>query len=450
MALLDPLFSWPAIDQAFADRNTVQRMLDFEAGLARAEARTGVIPSSAVVPIATQCDADLFDLGSLSEAVGRAGNIAIPLIKDLTAKVAASDRDAAGFVHWGATSQDVIDTATVLQLREALNLLETEHDRIIELLCDLALRYRITPIAGRTWMQHAVPVTLGLKFAGWADALGRHARRLSHAREQVLVLQFGGAAGTLAGLQHRALNVAEALAEELNLTLPPMPWHTHRDRFAEVATVLGLLTGTLGKIGRDLSLLSQTEVNEILEPAAHGRGGSSTMPQKRNPVTAAIVLSAAARVPALVSTMLTAMVQENERGLGAWHAEWHTLPEIVRLTAGALHHLTETVAGLEVRPEQMNENLNSTCGLIFAEAATMTLARFLGKSQAHQLVESCAREALAKQEHLRDVLQRNAVVTAHLSPADIVQLFDPHSYLGAAEEFVHRVASSRSESLGLP
>lgn len=450
MALLDPLFGWSAMDEIFTDRNTVQRMLDFEAALARAEARTGVIPSSAASPIAEQCYADLYDLDALSRAGARAGNVAIPLIKELTARVSAWHKEASGFVHWGATSQDVIDTATVLQLREALNLLEKDLDRIAELLGDLAVRYRRTPIAGRTWMQHAVPITLGFKFAGHADALNRHVRRLVRTREQVLMLQFGGAAGTLASLSDRGLEVSAALAEELNLTLPPMPWHTHRDRFGEVAVVLGLLAGTLGKMGRDLSLLSQTEVNEILEPSGEGRGGSSTMPQKRNPVSAAVVLSAAARIPGLVSTMLAAMVQESERGLGGWHAEWETLPEIVRLTAGALHHLTEAVAGLEICPEQMKRNLESTCGLIFAEAVTMALARFIGKSKSHQIVESCAREALANREHLRDVLQRNEMVTAHLSPTDLDRLFDPLSYIGASDEFVDRVASLRSASIGLP
>ncbi|MBV9266906.1 MAG: 3-carboxy-cis,cis-muconate cycloisomerase [Acidobacteriaceae bacterium] len=442
MALLDRLFGWLAVDQVFTDATTVQRMLDFEAALAWAEAQAEVIPSSAVEPIAAMCDVRLFDLGAISESAARSGNIAIPLIKELTAKVAASDKKAAGFVHWGATSQDVIDTATILQLRDALKLIETDLGKLCELLCDLAVRHRGTPIAGRTWMQHAVPIVLGLKFAGWADALGRHAIRVAHAREQVLVLQFGGAAGTLASLHTHGLQIARILAEELGLTLPPMPWHTHRDRFAEVATTLGLLTGTLGKIGRDLSLLSQTELSELMEPSGDGRGGSSTMPQKRNPVTAAVLLAAATRVPALVITILAATIQENERGLGGWHAEWETLPELVRLTAGALHHLVETIAGLEIFPDCMQRNLDTTCGLIFAEAATMALATFMGKSRAHQIVDACAHQALSEGQHLRDVLQRNEAVTAHLSPAEIVMLFDPCSYLGAAEEFINRVVSA--------
>ena len=440
--LLDPLFGWEAIDKIFSDHSRVQRMLDFEAALAKAEARAGVIPSAALEPIVSKCRAEIFDFEALSRGSAKAGNLAIPLIKQLTSLVSTGNEDSAGYVHWGATSQDVIDTATVLQLRDALPLIETDLFRLHELLCDLAVRYRSTPMAGRTWMQHAVPIVLGLKFAGWADAMGRHAIRVAQAREQVLVLQFGGAAGTLASLRDRGLEVARLLAEELGLNLPPIPWHTHRDRFGEVATTLGLLTATLGKIGRDLSLLSQTEINELLEPSGDERGGSSSMPQKRNPVTAAIVLAAATRVPALVSMILAATVQDNERGLGGWHAEWETLPELVRVTAGALHHLLETIEGLEIFPDHMQTNLDSSNGLIFAEAATMALANFIGKSQAQKVIESCARHASSNAQHLRDVLQRNETVTAHLSPAEIARLFDPFSYLGSAAEFINRVVAA--------
>ncbi len=450
MSLFDSLFGCPAVDQVFADAATVQRMLDFEAALVRAEGRAGVIPASAAGPVQSMCQSNLFDVGALSQAAARAGNLAIPLIKELTAKVAASDQNAAGFVHWGATSQDVIDTAIVLQVRDAIRLIESELAQLRALLCDLATRHRATPIAGRTWMQQAVPIVLGLKFAGWADALDRHAIRLSRSREQASVLQFGGAAGTLASLKDQGLNVARVLADELSLTLPAMPWHTHRDRFADVATTLGLLTGTLGKIGRDLSILSQTEVSEVLEPEGAGRGGSSTMPQKRNPVTAAVVLAAATRVPALVSTMLTAMLQENERGLGGWHAEWETLPQIVRLSAGALHHLRSAVADLEICPDRMRKNLDSTCGLLFAEAATMALAPFMGKSKAHEVVESCARDALSGHKHVRDVLQEHPIVSTHLSIAEIERLFNPLAYMGAADEFINRVVSANERTFEQP
>lgn len=443
MVLLDLLFRWPAVDEVFAARTTIQRMLDFEAALARAEAHAGLIPESAVEAIVSQCRADLFEIQGISEAAAPAGNTAIPLIKELTGKVAAISDEAAGYVHWGATSQDLIDTAAVLQLRDALALIQSELLRLHEVLCGLALQYRDTPMAGRTWMQHGVPIVLGLKFAGWADAFTRHSTRLSRVRQEIQVLQFGGAAGTLASLGDKGLAVANGMAHHLDLELPAMPWHAHRDRFAEVATTLGLLAATLGKIARDLSLLSQTEVGEISEPSGAGRGGSSTMPQKRNPVTAAVVLAAATRVPGLVSTILTAMLQEHERGVGGWHAEWETLPEIVQLTAGALHHLCNTAAGFEISTGRIHENLDATRGLIFAEAVTMSLARFVGKSKAHAIIEACVIEGVRRGEHLRAVLARHRTIAEHLTPADIDKLFDPLSYLGSSGAFIDRVASSK-------
>jgi 3-carboxy-cis,cis-muconate cycloisomerase len=248
-------------------------------------------------------------------------------------------------------------------------------------LARLAEAHKSTLLAGRTWLQQGPPVTFGLKVAGWLDAVERHRERLKQARKQILVLQFGGAVGTLAAVGDRGLELASALARELKLDLPEVPWHSHRDRLAEVAASLGLLVGSLGKIARDISLMSQTEIDEVVEPSGPGRGGSSTMPHKRNPVGSAVILAAALRVPALVSTVLTAMVQEHERGLGGWHAEWETLPEIFRLTAGALAHTNEIVAGLEIHPEKMSQNLNVTHGLVLAEAVAFALRERLGKEK---------------------------------------------------------------------
>jgi len=296
------------------------------------------------------------------------------MVKALTALVAKKDKVAAGYVHWGATSQDAMDTGLVLQLRRTFELIDRDVARLAQALSSAAKKHRRTPLAGRTWLQQAVPVTFGLKAAGALSALDRHRERLRELRPRVLVIQFGGAAGTLASLGLRGLDVAKALAAQLKLGSPDVPWHTHRDRIAEVATVLGLLTGTLGKIAKDLSLLMQTEVGEALEPAAPGKGGSSSMPHKRNPVDAAIALAAATKVPALVSVMLSAMPQEHERGLGNWHAEWETLPEICMLCAGALDHLTQAIEGLEVDPKRMRRNLDITQGLIVAEAVSAALA----------------------------------------------------------------------------
>jgi 3-carboxy-cis,cis-muconate cycloisomerase len=447
MELLDQLFRYKEVERVFSDRARLQGMLDFEAALARAEARAGVIPSSAAGAIATQCKAELFDVATVSQGAKLAGNLAIPLIKALTGLVAQSDNNAARYVHWGATSQDVIDTGCVLQLRQALKTISADLNRLIDALVELAIKHRSTVVVGRTWMQQALPTTFGLKAAGWLDAVNRHRGRLREAEQRVGVLQFGGAVGTLAALGVRGQMVARILSEELHLSLPDTPWHSHRDRMVEVATTLGLCVGTLGKIARDISLHAQTEIGEVFEPNGEGRGGSSTMPHKRNPVTSAVVLSAATRVPGLVSTMLSAMVQEEERGLGGWHAEWETLPEIVRLSAGALHQMAETVPHLEIDAARMQENLGLTQGLIFAEAATMALSEKMGRSAAHQVVEAACGRALCEKRHLREVLGEDAQVGTHLSSAEIDGLFDPRKYLGAAEAFVDRVVeASRTRS----
>ncbi len=442
MQLLDPLFRWRALDEIFSDRARVQRMLDFEAALARAEARVEVIPRAASVAIEKKCRAELIDLSSLAESAALAGNLAIPLVKQLTALVARDDKESARFVHWGATSQDAIDTGFILQLQEALDLICKDLSRLSNTSAELTSKFRTTPLAARTWMQHALPTTFGFKTAGWLDALNRHRRRFSEMQRRTGVLQFGGAVGTLAALRGKGLDVAQALAQELHLGLPDISWHSHRDRVAEVATTFGLLTGTLGKIARDISLHAQTEVAELSEPAAAGRGGSSTMPHKRNPVTAAVVLSAAARVPALVSTLLSAMVQEDERGLGGWHAEWESLPEIIMLSGGALHHLAETLPGLAIDSEKMHENLSLTNGLIFAEAVTMALGSKIGRLHAHQLVEAACQRALAERKDLRAILAQDREIARLLSSADLDQLFDPRRYMGAAELLIDRVLSS--------
>jgi 3-carboxy-cis,cis-muconate cycloisomerase len=443
--LLDPLFTTDAMREIFSDRRRLQGMLDFEAALTRALARAGVAPESAVEPIVAQCSPDHFALDVLAREAALAGNLAIPLVKALTAAVAKSDAKAAGFVHWGATSQDVIDTGLVLQLRDALDLLERELLQFSATLARVAETHQATLLAGRTWLQQASPVTLGLKVAGWLDAIHRHQARVAHARNEVLTLQFGGAVGTLAALGENGPAVAAALANDLKLKVPSIPWHTHRDRFAEVATALGLLVGTLGKIARDVSLLAQIEIGEVLEPAESGRGGSSTLPHKRNPVGAAVVLAAAIRVPALVSVMLTAMVQEHERGLGGWHAEWETLPEIFLLAAGALAHMAHVVDGLDVYEEHMTHNLGATHGLILSEAVAIALAKYVGRSPAHQLVEHAAHRALESGRPLRDLLLEDQQVHAHLSPAEIDALLDPKNYTGSATSMIQQVLTDEKK-----
>ena len=302
--LFDAYFTSAPMRAVFSDHGRLQGMLDFEAALARAEAQVGLIPAAAVAPIAGACRAEAYDVAALATAIATAGNSAIPLVKALGRQIAAVDAEAERYVHLGATSQDAMDSGLVLQLRAAVALFEAELAQLAEDLAAQAERHAATPLAGRTWLQHATPVTLGMKLAGLLGAVTRQRQRLAELKPRLLVLQFGGAAGTLAALGEQALPVSEALARELDLSLPEQPWHTQRDRLAEFAGWLGLLAGTLGKLGRDLSLPMQTDVGEAFEPSAPGKGGSSTMPHKRNPVGAAVLIGAATRAPGLVATML--------------------------------------------------------------------------------------------------------------------------------------------------
>jgi 3-carboxy-cis,cis-muconate cycloisomerase len=442
--LLEPLFTSDATRELFSDHHRLQHMLDFEAALARALTVIGIAPTTVIAPIASQCRAELFDMDSLARATALSGNLAIPMVKALTELVAKSDAQAASFVHWGATSQDAIDTGLVLQLREAFKLLDGDLANLSASLARLASAHKSTLLAGRTWLQQGPPVLFGLKVAAWLAAIERHRERLNHSRKQVLVLQFGGAVGTLAAVGDRALKLAAALARELRLQSPELPWHSHRDRLAEVAASLGLLVGSLGKIARDISLMSQTEIDEVVESGGPGRGGSSTMPHKRNPVSSAVILAAALRVPALVSTMLTSMVQEHERGLGGWHAEWETLPEIFRLTAGALAHMKETVAGLEVHSDKMSQNLTRTRGLVLAEAVAFALRERLGKEKSHRIVEEAARRVAQDGSDFAEVLLSYPDVRSHLSRAELSRLLDPANYLGSAVEMTEKVLSAHS------
>ncbi|MGH8038199.1 MAG: 3-carboxy-cis,cis-muconate cycloisomerase [Stenotrophomonas sp.] len=442
-ALLGGLFGDPQVDAVFTDAARLQAMLDVEAALARAQVRCGVIPAAALAPIEAACKAELYAMDALAAGTALAGNPAIPLVKALTAAVRQHDPDAARWVHWGATSQDIIDSGAVLQLRAALDLVQARVQVLCAALAGLADAERGTGLPGRTLLQQAVPVTFGLKAAGWLDALQRSQRRLQALRGDTLVLQFGGAAGTLASLQTRGLDVAEALGEELQLPVPALPWHTARDRIAELGSAFALLTGTLGKIATDIVLLMQSEVAEAFEPAAEGKGGSSAMPHKRNPVGCVAAIAAATRVPGLLSTLFAAMPQPHERAAGQWHAEWETVPEIVRLCAGSLAQVSMVVQGLQLDRARMLAHLDSHGGLLYAEAVAVTLAETLGKSAAHALVEAASRRALAGSRHLREVLQDLPEVTAQLSPAQLQALFAPDSWRGMTDTWIDRVLARR-------
>jgi 3-carboxy-cis,cis-muconate cycloisomerase len=443
--LLAPMLSSAAMRAVCDDVACLQNMLDFEAALARAEAATGVIPASAAGAIGKACKAEAFDLAGLAEAATRSGNLAIPLVRALTAAVASADAEAARYVHWGATSQDVIDSAAMLTLRAAIEALLSDIDRAIAGFAKLARKHRDTPMVARTWLQHALPMPFGLKLAEYAAALHRSRKRLLRLRNEGLALQFGGAAGTLAALGDNGLMVAEQLAQELQLPLPEAPWHSHRDRIAEAASVLAIVAGTCGKIARDVQLMMQTDVAEAFEPSGEGRGGSSTMPHKRNPVAAATALAAATMAPHLAATIFAAQVQDHERSAGPWHAEWPTLPMLQLVTSGALAAIVDIAEGLEVDAVRMRANLDATGGLIMAEAVTFALAEKIGKSEAHHLMEAASKKAVAGKKHLRDVLAKDPKVSAHLSADKLTKLFEPMAYQGASQALIDRLLASLDE-----
>ena len=445
MNLLTPLARGSALAEIFSDARAVQGMLDFEAALARAEAACGVIPAGAVAPISNACRAALIDNNILALAAAGAGNLAIPLVKQLTARVKEADAEAARYVHWGATSQDAIDSGFILQLRAALDWTEAQLDTLLASLAQQVARYEDAVMPGRTWMQHALPVTFGLKLAGTLDALLRWRHRLDDIRDRALVLQFGGAAGTLASLGEQAPAVAARLARELDLAEPDTPWHSQRDRLLEVGHWFGGVCGTLGKFAGDFALLMQTEVAEVGEPIAEGRGGSSAMPHKRNPVGCAAILSAAQRTPGLMATLYASQIQQHERALGGWQAEWEVLPELLMLAGGALVQTTQLVEGMRVDVDKMRADLDITHGLIMAESVTQALAVHVGKQAAHRHIETLCHRALDEGRPLLSLLGEDPQVTAHFSTEQLAQLLDPARGTGSAHHFARRVLARYQE-----
>ncbi len=441
-ALLGPLFSSREMREVFSDRATIGWMLAFENALARAEVAAGVIPSKAASAIGPACKASLYDAAAIGKAAGLAGNIAIPFVKALTEQVARKDKDAARFVHWGGTSQDVIDTASVLAFREAAKLLSKDLRRTVKGLIRLADKHRKTPMISRTLMQHALPTTFGLKLANEAAAFARAGKLLDEAIENASVLQFAGAAGTLAALGRKGPVVARRLSSELKLPLPDGPWHAQRDRIANLASALGIVIGTAGKFARDISLQMQVEVGEVFEPAARGGGGSSAMPHKRNPALSFQILAAANLAPGLVASVMSGMVQEHERSTGGWQAEWIAMPQLFLLASGALERSAEIAEGMEVHPKRMRKNLDMTHGLIMAEAVQMALRDKLGKTETHELLEEASRKAIRENRHLIDVLEKHPKVSKLMNRKQLEKLFDPLSYLGSADEFFGQATKS--------
>jgi 3-carboxy-cis,cis-muconate cycloisomerase len=434
-AVLGTLYGSDAMRAVFDEPSYFQRMLDVEAALARAEAKLGIIPAEAALAIEAAAKIENLDWDELAASARNVGYPVVGLVRGLSRAAG----DAGRWTHWGATTQDIMDTATVLQVREALRLVRDDLVGAISALAEQADRHRMLVMAGRTHLQHALPTTFGLKCAVWLQPLIAHVERIDQLRPRVEVVSFGGAAGTLASLGDRGLAVMQALATELGLGERDAPWHVCRDGLAEAVSFLGLLCGSLGKLATDVILLAQTEVAEVAEPHVAGRGSSSTMPQKRNPIGSEYVLAAQRAVQSLVPLMQGAMAQDHERGTGPWQAELLALPQAFVLTHGALLHARAIAEGMVVDAARMRHNLDATHGLIVAEAVMMGLAPELGRSEAHHVVSAACDVALREDIGLGEALARDARVEAKLDRAAIERMTDPARYLGASEVFIDRV-----------
>jgi len=431
-ALFRDSFGTAQMRAVFNDHAVVQRYIDAEIALARAQARTGVIPAGAAEVIARESRIERIDFDLMREETDNVGYPILPLVHQLVKMCG----DAGRYVHWGATTQDIMDTAVSLQVRDALDIIDGDIRSVRAILAELARKHRDTPMAGRTHLQQALPITFGYKAAIWLAMFDRHQQRIAQLRPRVAVVQFAGAAGTLASLDDKGLEVQRAMAQELALGVPATTWHVARDGFAEAVNLLALVTGSLGKIALDVMIMASTEFAEVYEPFVKGRGASSTMPQKRNPISSELMLAASKAVRQHAGLMLDAMVQDFERATGPWHAEWIAIPESFILTAGALHQAKFALGGLIVDEAKMRSNLAISKGLIAAEAVMMGLAPALGRQAAHDVVYDACRSANEKGGTLADALSAMPQVTAHLDRAAIEALTDPSRYLGLSPQMV--------------
>jgi 3-carboxy-cis,cis-muconate cycloisomerase len=435
-SIFQGIFTTDAMRQVWSDENRTQKYLDIEAALARVQGRLGLIPQAAAEEIVRHCRVEEIDMARLREQTERIGYPVLGVVSQLNALC----RDGLGeYCHWGATTQDITDTALVLQIRDALALVDAELAAIAEALARLARAHRLTPMVGRSNLQQAIPVTFGYKMAGLLSAVLRHRERLAQLGPRVLVGEFAGAAGTLASLGKGALETQAGLCAELGLAQPLIAWHTIRDNIAEVAALLGLIGGTLGKLSMDVKLMMQTEVGEVFEPYHHGRGSSSTMPQKRNPISSCYIHGAISVLRQHAAALMDAMVADHERSTGPWQIEWIVLPEAFCLLAGALRHSRSVVEGLEVDAEAMRRNLELTQGLVMSEAVMMGLGAQLGRETAHDLVYDLCREALARRLPLIELLSAHPEIRRHADRAALERMLDPANYLGQSGAMVDRV-----------
>ncbi|MDY6949650.1 MAG: 3-carboxy-cis,cis-muconate cycloisomerase [Pseudomonadota bacterium] len=439
-AVFRDIFTTPAMRQVWSDENRTQKYLDFEKALALAQGRLKIIPQDAANEIASHCELSQIDMAKLKEVTERVGTPVMPVVQQLVKLC----KDKLGeWVHWGATTQDVMDTATVMQIAESLDLIGHELDGICDALAALAKKYRDTPMAGRSYLQQAVPITFGYKMATVLAGFERHRERLAQLRARVLVGEFGGAAGTLSSLGKDGLKCQAELMKELKLAAPAISWHTVRDTIAETGAFLALVTGLCGKFALDVKLLMQTEVEEVYEPFAPGRGSSSTMPQKRNPISSVYVSTQAAIVKQHAAALMEAMVEDHERSSGPWQIEWIVLPEIFMLTAGALAQTRFLAEGLQVNEKKMSENLMITRGLIMSEAVMMKLGEKMGRNHAHDHVYDICREVVKTGRPLIELLAEDKEIAKYASRQELEAMMDPANYLGVAGEMVDRVLASR-------
>ncbi|MDE2094060.1 MAG: 3-carboxy-cis,cis-muconate cycloisomerase, partial [Burkholderiales bacterium] len=434
-AIFQGIFSSDAMRQVWSDENRTQKYLDIEAALAKVQGRLGLIPQEAADEIVSHCRLDQIDMVKLRAQTERIGYPILGVVSQLNALC----RDKLGeYCHWGATTQDITDTATVLQIREALALVDADLAAISDALAALARTHRLTPMIGRSNLQQAIPVTFGYKMAGLLSAIERHRTRLNELRPRVLVGEFAGAAGTLASLATGAMATQAGLCAELGLGQPDIAWHTIRDNIAEVGCFLGLVGGTLGKLSMDVKLMMQTEVGEVFEPYAHGRGSSSTMPQKRNPISSCYIHAQISVVRQHAAALLDAMVADHERSTGPWQIEWIVLPEAFCLLAGALKQSRHVLEGLEVDAQRMRENIDLTGGLVMSEAVMMGLGPYIGRETAHDLVYDICREAVKQKRPLLELLCEHPEINTHLDRAALARLCDPAHYLGQSVVMVDR------------
>jgi 3-carboxy-cis,cis-muconate cycloisomerase len=439
-----PLFNDDEVSNLLSDGAFVRALVDVEIAFARAEARVGVIPANAAEQIGNVA-ADKIDLAALTAGTIRSGFPIIALVQELRKQVSA---DAATYIHWGATTQDIMDTACVLQLRAVIELIGKRIGEIVGNLSALADKHRATVLAGRTHSQQALPITFGLKVAGWLAPLLRHAERLREIQPRLLVVQFGGAAGTLAALGDKGLAVTQSLANELKLACPAMPWHAQRDCIVEFAGWLSLVSGSLGKMAQDIILMAQTEVGELGESADAGRGGSSTMPQKSNPIMSELILAAARTNASLLSALHNAQIQEHERATHGWQVEWLTLPQMIMLTGGALKHAVYLAKHLQVDAATMRGNITRANDVILAEAAVFALARAMPRPKAEELVKKACGVAVGENRPLIDVVKELVGDSIKSGAVDWQALAKPENYLGESGKIIDRVLKGATKKGG--